>query len=475
MNEDHKLIASDGVGGDGFGSSVSLSSDIALIGADFDDDHGYASGSAYIFRNNGVTWVEEQKLLPSDGEEWDRFGRYVSVSGDVVLIGAEGDDDLGQSSGSAYIFRYNGMSWVQEAKLIASDGAEYDYFGNSVSVSGDVALIGARGDDDSGDHSGSAYVFRYNGVSWVEEAKLLASDGAASDDFGSSLSISGDVALIGAWKDDDLGNRSGSAYIYRYDVVSWMEEAKLLASDGAAEEWFGRSVSVSGDVALIGVYKDDDLGYASGSAYVFRNKGVSWIEETKFLAPDGEANDNFGRSVSVSGDVVLIGADMDDDMGNQSGSAWVFRYNGMSWVEEAKLLASDGETEDNFGFSVSVFDDVALVGANRGEGLGSNCGSAYVLDLSGGSIDLTLSRTGPVTIPRGSTLFFRTQIENKAENPISGNFWLSILLPNMNELLDNELYIPSVAPTGWYTLIGRIGSYPNTAIDVSSFPFQVTY
>ncbi|MHC4414142.1 MAG: hypothetical protein ACYS0G_02535 [Planctomycetota bacterium] len=185
---------------------------------------------------------------------------------DVAVVGAHNDDDNGSSSGSAYVYRWNGSSWGQEQKLLASDGAGGDWFGWSVSVSGDVAVVGAYLDDDNGDRSGSAYVFRWNGSSWTEEAKLLASDGAAGDYFGVSVSVSGDVVVVGAYEDDDNGSSSGSAYVYRWNGSSWGQEQKLLASDGAAGDFFGYSVSVSGNIAVVGAYSDD----YTGSAYVYQ-------------------------------------------------------------------------------------------------------------------------------------------------------------------------------------------------------------
>jgi N-acetylneuraminic acid mutarotase len=166
---------------------------------------------------------------------------------------------FGQTAGTG-----RALAETEEAKLTASDAAERDWFGESVSVSGDLALIGANGNDDAGPDSGSAYVYRYDPSSgeWIEEAKLTASDTAPADLFGGSVSVSGDLAVIGAFGDDDAGGESGSAYVYRYDPSSgdWIEEAKLTASDGAAGDNFGFSVSVSGDLAVIGAKKDDDAG-----------------------------------------------------------------------------------------------------------------------------------------------------------------------------------------------------------------------
>jgi len=324
-----KLVASDGAGGDEFGYSVSVSGDVAVVGAYLDDDNGSHSGSAYVYRWNGTSWAQEpNKLVASDGAWGDRFGWSVSVSGNVVVVGAYDDDDNGSYSGSAYVFRWNGTSWAQEPnKLLPSDGAGGDRFGWSVSVSGDVAVVGAYGDDDNGTDTGSAYVFRWNGTSWVQEAKLLASDGAEFDDFGRSVSVSGDVAVVGAPYADENGSDSGSAYIFARNQGgpdNWGQVTELLPSDGAADDYFGWSVSLSGDVALVGAYMDDDKGSESGSAYVFRWNGTSWVEQPKLLASDGAADDEFGLSVSVSGNVAVVGAYYDDDKGTDSGSAYVF-------------------------------------------------------------------------------------------------------------------------------------------------------
>jgi len=374
ITETAKLLASDGAAYERFGNSVSISDDVALVGAFDDDDNGSYSGSAYVYRYNGSIWVEEQKLLASDGSGQDHFGRSVSISSDVALVGAPYDYG---DTGSAYVYRYNGSIWVEEQKLLASDGAFGESFGYSVSISGDVALVGARWIVEDCFGLGSAYVFRYNGSNWVEEQKLLASDGAAYDLFGNSVSISGDVALVGAYGG---GINTGSAYFYRYNGSSWVEEQRLLASDGFIGDLFGISVSIGGDVAQVGAPHDID----SGSAYVFRYNGSSWVEEQKLLASDGATGDFFGISVSISGDVALVGAFGDDDSGLGSGSAYFYRYNGSSWVEEQKLLASDGAASDNFGNSVSLSGDVALVGAYWDQDNGSGSGSAYVFKTSGG-------------------------------------------------------------------------------------------
>jgi hypothetical protein len=393
-----KLTASDGATDDRFGISVSLSSDgnTALIGAYYDDDKGSSSGSAYVFTRDGSTWTQQAKLVASDGAGGDYFGWSVSLSsdGNTALIGAYGDDDpvRGTDSGSAYVFTRNGSSWTEQAKLTASDGAADDRFGSSVALSsdGNTALIGAYGDDDKGNASGSAYVFTRSGTTWTEQAKLTASDGAASDMFGWSVSLSSDgsTALIGALNDDDKGSSSGSAYVFTRNGSTWTEQAKLTASDGAGSDQFGWSVSLSsdGNTALIGAYADDDNGNASGAAYVFTRSGSTWTEQAKLVASDGAAGDMFGISVSLSsdGNTALIGAYADDDKGGDAGSAYIFTRSGTTWTEQAKLTASDGVSSDYFGSSVTLSSDgnVALIGAHGDDDNGTDSGSAYLFGVA---------------------------------------------------------------------------------------------
>jgi len=342
-----KLLASDAAANDYFGSSVSVSGDAAVVGAWRDDDRGPESGSAYVYDRVGGVWTQTAKLLASDSGAGDWFGLSVAISGDTAVVGARYDDDLGEDSGSAYVFERVGGVWTQKAKLLASDGAEDDFFGHSVSLSGDTALVGAWGDDDRWTDSGSAYVFERVGGVWTQKAKLLAPDGAVDDRFGSSVSISGDTALVGAYGDDDRGPDSGSAYVFERVGGVWTQRAKLLASDGAAGDEFGISVAVSGDAAVVGAHLDDDRGTWCGSAYVFERVGGVWTQKAKLFACDGAAADYFGESVSISGDTAVVGAYGDDDRGDRSGSAYVFDlhcgcaadFNGDGVVDTRDVIA----------------------------------------------------------------------------------------------------------------------------------------
>jgi len=210
------------------------------------------------------------------------------------------------------------------AKLVASDGYSGDEFGHSVAISGNYAIVGAYHDDDDGESSGSAYIFERSGSGWVEQAKLTASDGTAGDWFGYSVAISGDYAIVGAFFDDAKGSSSGSAYIFERSSSGWVEQAKLTASDGYQSDYFGRSVAINGDYAIVGAYYDDDNGSCSGSAYIFERSGSGWVEQAKLTASDGYNYDYFGYSVALSGNYAIFGAYGDDDDGSYSGSAYVF-------------------------------------------------------------------------------------------------------------------------------------------------------
>jgi hypothetical protein len=327
ITESGKLLPSDGANGDQFGLSVSVSGDTAAVAARYDDDNGAESGSVYVFVRSGGVWTQQAKLHPADGAADDQFGQSVVLPGETLVVGAHGDSDHGGNTGSAYVFVRSGSTWTQQAKLVASDGMADDYFGWSVSVSGDTAVVGAWGVDGSDSHSGSAYVFVRNGTSWSQQVKLVPSDGSADDvslSYGSSVSVSGDTVLVGAYRDSDNGPVSGSVYVYLRAGTTWSEQAKLLASDGSQDDYFGQSVFLAGNTAVIGAYGDSDNGSASGSVYVFVRNGASWMEQIKLLASDGEANDILGQPVSLSGSTVVAGAFGAAGGGIESGAAYVF-------------------------------------------------------------------------------------------------------------------------------------------------------
>lgn len=379
--ETQKLFANDGVENDRFGISVSLSGDRAIIG---NDDGGDEAGTAYVFDYNGTSWVESQKLTANDAQAGDFFGVSVGVSGSQALVGASRDD-----SGSVYVFELNGTTWTQTQKLTANDGSKGDSFGFAISLSGNRVVIGAQADNDNGDESGAAYIFDFNGTSWVQSQKIISSDGDTDDFLGFSVGISGDQILVGAWGDDDDSDRSGATYTYGFNGVSWTENQKLTTGNGAARDYFGISVSLFGNRALIGAPGYDSNQTESGSAYIFDFNGSTWVLSQKLTTQDNLQGAQFGSSVSLRADRALIGAwkyDLDTgaDYFFESGAAYIFDFNGTSWVQTQKLIADDAESFDNFGFAVRLYGNRALIGAPASFSINSS-GAAYVFDFNGTS------------------------------------------------------------------------------------------
>lgn len=338
-------------------------------------------------------------LEASDAMVHDFFGQSVSASGDNALVGASGN--LNQNViGSAYYYKeLTGESDVvnQSVKLLASDGHTKNNFGYSMSLSGDKALIGAQYADNSSQKTGAVYYFKgLDNKSGIvnQDVKLLASDRAIDDYFGIAVSLSGDNALVGANYDDDKGTNSGSVYYFKGldgKTGTITQNIKLLASDGAADDYFGQAISLSGDNALVGSYGDDDKGSGSGSAYYFKelnNKSGTVNQDVKLLASDGKTGENFGMSVSLSGNKALVGtANTGGNGGN--GAAYYFKgLNGKAGTitQDIKLIASDGRSLDGFGRSLSLSDDHALVGAYYKDSL---MGAAYYfkgLDNKSGTV-----------------------------------------------------------------------------------------
>jgi len=378
-----KLIAEDGANNDFFGFSIALSDDTAVIGSLRDDDNGTDSGSVHVFTRVGNNWRQQTKLTAADGEAGDEFGGNVALDGDIVVIGAMRDDDKGVDSGSAYVFTRSGTAWSHQVKLTASDGAVGDEFGYSVAISGDTAVVGAPRDDDKGDDAGSVYVFTRTGITWSQQTKLAASDGAAGDLFGISVAISGDTVVIGADLADEKGSNSGAAYVFSRSENTWSQQVKLTADDAEAGDLFGIRVTVFGDTAVIGAARDDDKGDESGAAYVFIRSGIEWVQQAKLSANDGAANDRFGTRVATYGNTAVIGAILSDVTSDNTGSAYVFTRSGSTWSQQTKLAASDGAADDVFGWSVALYGDTVMIGAPTSIiALPGGTGSAYVFKIS---------------------------------------------------------------------------------------------
>lgn len=387
-----RLTASDPDWSDFFGRSVTMGDGVALVGAP--GEGGSQPGKAYLYLLDVATgnW-DEHKLTPSDADRYDHFGSSVAIDGSTAIIGAQDAEGDIQGNGAAYVFVEDPVNVaVEQARLIAADGELHDKFGHSVAISGDTAIIGAYQDDDHGSSSGSAYIFVRDPATsnWSEQAKLTATDAASDDDFGLSVAISGNTAIVSA----KVNVNNGAAYIFERDPATGVwTELKLLASDGAAGDHFGSSVAISGDTIIVGAIGDDDNGSSSGSAYIFERDFATgnWTEQQKLTSLDGVTQDQFGSSVAINGDILIIGA----SGAGVAGAAYTFVIDPASgdWVQHQKVVPSDQPTD--FASAVAIYGDTAIVGAASDTFSGITwAGSAYIFTPVGGPLtepDITVT------------------------------------------------------------------------------------
>ncbi len=372
--ETQKLTASDAGFLAGFGRSVSIDGDLALVGAAAAGD----MGAAYVFAWDGSIWSEVQMLAASDAAVADQFGWASAIGNGYLAISAHWDDDQGGQSGSVYIFRHDGTEWVEEEKLNPVDGVAGDEFGFSLAAFEDLLVVSAPYDDDQGSNSGSTYVYRYDGTSWVEEQKLVGSAAGANDVSGWNVATDGTVIV--STTVEDLG-QAGSAYVFRYNGTTWSEDTQLTASDASAGDWFGWGASVEGDVIVIGANHDHAPDDDSGSAYVFQWSGTEWLEEQKLTPLVPQPFAAFGWSTAIQGDHILVGA-----AGHELGDGAVYHYelDGSDWVQTDVWIASDpaGGFDDDLGFSVALDGQHVMSGAVWASAPGvGDAGAVYYYQL----------------------------------------------------------------------------------------------
>jgi len=366
--ETDKLLANDGEADDHFGASAAMNGTIAVFGAPGDHDNGLVSGSAYIFDvTNGQQLF---KLFPDDGSKYDQFGYSVSVSGNMAVIGAPYKDTDFFQAGAAYVFDLT--TGRQLLKLAALDGGASDNFGNAVAVDGNLAVIGAFHDHDNGFRSGSVFVF--DTTTGQQLLKLLPPDGEPFDLFGNSVAISGNLAIIGVPDDDDNGSNSGSAWVY--DLTTGQQLFKLLPDNGYADDHFGISVAMNDNYAVIGASNDMVFGELTGSAYVF--DVTTGRQLFRLSSPDGEKFDRFGASVAISENIAVVGAPFSDGTETNSGSAYVF--NAATGQLLFKIVPTDGSRNDEFSNGIGIDGNLMVFGAaytNNRNGR-YDAGSAYI-------------------------------------------------------------------------------------------------
>lgn len=374
FEEIDRFSQSDAAANDSFGFSYAIDGDTVILGSPGDDDAGSSSGSAYIFVRNSDglpcletslvdPWCQQSKLTASDAEQREWFGYGVAISGDTAVVSARRDDNAGDDGsgfrvGSVYVFERIGSIWAETAKFRADDPSDDAWFGTHLALEDDTLAVGTRKDDQLGVDAGATYIFTRSGGAWGQQAKLVASDGEAGDLFGTYVALDGNTLVVGAHTSDDAGASSGSAYVFVREGTSWSQQAKLTADDAAAGDIFGQRVEVSGNTIIVAA---SQFGFGSGAAYVFGRSSGIWSQEAKLTASDGFMGDGYGFNVEVTGDVAMVGADNDDDLGTLAGAVYLYVRTVAGWVEETKLTASDGVAGDWFGSGMAISGDTALI------------------------------------------------------------------------------------------------------------------
>jgi cyclophilin family peptidyl-prolyl cis-trans isomerase len=357
----------------------------AKILGDLDGDYNVNLKDYSIFANQWLNSGNSSPLMitASDGGAGDWFGFAVAVDANFAIVGAPRENNY---TGSAYIFEYNDGNWTQQAKLTALDGAEGDNFGGSVSISANHAIVAAPRYDSN---TGAAYIFEYKDGNWTQQKKLLGYEGKAEDWFGQSVSISGDCAIVGAKLHDLFVRDAGAVFIYYRNEGSsnnWGLNAGFAPEDAIVNDNFGYSVSINGEYIIIGAIGDDPQSSFPnfiGSAYICKYDGTYWTKQAKLTADDGAVLDKFGWSVSIDGRYAIVGSPYNDDNGSNSGSAYIFEQSDLdpnNWDQKTKLTASDAAASDYFGCSVAIGGGRALVGAYGNDDNGSNSGSVYIFE-----------------------------------------------------------------------------------------------
>lgn len=350
-----------------FGAAVALGAGTILAGGPSADSLGATSGAAWVFTTVGGGWTQQARLLGRGAGFSDQFGHSVAIDGDTVVIGARLEDLAGKAeAGAAYVFTRGASGWLVQDRVTAGDAAVSDQFGYSVAVSGDTIVVGAWMDDDLGGASGSAYVFERTGSEWQQRAKLTGSDSKANDFFGVSVDVEGDTAVIGS-------AGGSSIYVFSRTGGNWQQQQRLTPFARPALDYFGATVSLAGDTLAVAAFPDGQ------AAYVFVRQVGTWVQQARIISPEPGASTTFGEPVAVYGDTLVVGAPYNGGTGSKVGRAYVFERSGVTWQHRASLLApgSSAEEFDLFGGAVAVGEGGVLVGASGKVATGTKAGAAY--------------------------------------------------------------------------------------------------
>lgn len=517
------------------GSSVSM------------DNSRTASGAVYVYKRTGSTWTQEAYIKAVNADNNDQFGWSVSLSGDTLIVGAQYEDsnqttithgtggsldNSHPTAGAVYVYKRTGTTWAQEAYIKASNNSADSYFGFDVEISNNTLIIAALGEasdqttitngtgagtNNSHPWSGAIYVFKRSGVTWTQQAFIKAGNNNIYDQFGIDVSISGDTIAVGSDGEDstlttitngtgtstsNAKSNSGAVYVYRNSGNIWTQEAYIKASNSGASDWFGTGVSISGDTLAVGAPGEDSTDTvitngatssadntksASGAVYVYKRTGVTWAQEAFIKAANSGIDDAFGRSISLSGNTLVVGAtneDSDqtsitngtsanaDNSKSNSGAIYIYRRTGTNWQQEAFIKARNSDINDYFGTSISLSGDTLAVGAN-----GEASNQTVITNGTSASADNSISWAGAIYIYRNKSRLFEV---HEVRNSVSINSitlsWPKVGGTSTGYYVTYQLgsTAPANCTSGSFTNVGDIDSYTLNALNsATTYSYRV--
>jgi len=375
-----KLTAEDLTANAEFGRSVAIENNLVAVGAGSADAGPIpTAGAVYLFKSQGLGYVQEAKLIATDATPGAEFGRAVAIQGDTVVVGARFAEVGDQTkAGAAYVFRKSSRSWFLEAKITSPTPENEDNFGRAVAIHANLLVVTARKENLGADDVGAAYVFRRRSNRWIYETKLTASDPTPEGYFGQSVAVQGNLIVVGARNADPNG--AGAVYLFCQIGKEWVEVAKLTPPDGKSDDQFGFTVAMAGNLIAVGARRADLPGAKdAGAAYLFAVTGDDAPLVAKLTANDAMAGDQFGQSMAMTGGMIAVGANRIDIGANKDqGGVYLFQRMGNEWLEHETLTASDGEAGDEFGYSLAAFGNFLVTGAHLAD---LTEGAAYVMPL----------------------------------------------------------------------------------------------
>ena len=381
--EKAKIIPEDLNPDDEFGKAIALSGDTLVVGmprySKISNDHG----TVFVYTRSGDKWIRQPNVNAYDTEENDRFGNAVDFDGKSLIVGAYSANAPKGDSGAAYVFARQRNGWTQQAKLVADDGDSFDWFGSSVAISGNLAVVGAIREDGKGvnSDSGAVYVFRRSGGSWKQEAKVIGLSTREKHNFGHTVKTNGEIFAVGVPKGGAAGN--GAVYFFHYADNIWRQSGAALTTRSGNN--FGESIALQNRTIIVGspgddnsVIDEDDERGSTGAAYIYRKRGDRWQLIEKLLPHDAIEGDDLGYAVALDGDTAVVGSPDNSAGGPESGAAYIYTKQGEKWVKQVKLIDIVSSSEDQFGYSVAITDKMAVVGSRQDDRRGINTGSVYV-------------------------------------------------------------------------------------------------